>query len=176
VSDDDFMAPVVELRPNHLPDDEQRPLHTKTPEKLYCHHHRTSLDSRSRRVTCLDCGDEVEAFKVLATLARDWEHFIARRKNSKNEADRAQDRVAALLKQETNAKSRRRRRIKVERAALPDVVEAAREIKGAADAYLYGAVRQSQEQADADREKLRTAWHRLSRALGKLDGEIRESA
>lgn len=99
---------VVPLFPGIDQEDEDRPL--KTGERAHCSHRRTKLDREARRVYCRDCGREVDAFEVLVGLARDPERLIGARKAAEMRLRQVKAKLDELLRQERNAKSRKRRR------------------------------------------------------------------
>lgn len=101
-------APVIELRPGQDADDDARPLATSPRPDTWCQHRRTELNGESRRVFCRDCGREVPAFDVLQDLCRDWERYIEGRREAKRRCDVAEGNLEAMLRDERNAKARRR--------------------------------------------------------------------
>jgi hypothetical protein len=138
-------AQVIELRPGHDAIDEQRPL--KTGERpSFCPHHHTVLDAEPRRVTCDDCGREVDAFDVLHEIARGWERFNEGRREAERRSEVAQANLDELLRAERNAKARRRKQLNDEPEALRHlraVLKYARRTSGtgpitAAFDYLHG--------------------------------------
>lgn len=108
MSDGDDLAPVVQLRPGQDVEDDARPLATGPRPKPTCWHHRTELDGEARRVHCRDCGREVPAFDVLSDLARDWERYIHGRKEAERRCKVVEALLSDLLRDERNAKARRR--------------------------------------------------------------------
>lgn len=100
------MAEIVHLKIVEGKGEER--LVVRTVQKRYCSHIHTLLDSTSRRVTCEDCGEEVEAFAVLRSLAQDPERFLRQRDELRREATAARETLADLKREITNAKARLR--------------------------------------------------------------------
>lgn len=101
-------AEVIQLRPGQDQTDDDRPLATGPRPDRYCGHRRTELANEERRVYCRDCGREVPAFDVLKMLASDTERWISHRREAERRAKVAQGHLDDLLRDERNAKSRRR--------------------------------------------------------------------
>jgi len=106
--DDDGLAPVITLRPGQDIEDDARPLATADRPKKFCTHNRCELVGDTRRVYCRDCGREVPAFDVLLQLTRSHERFIEQRREAERRTKVARGHLEDLLRDERNAKARRR--------------------------------------------------------------------
>ena len=71
-----------------------------------CHYGGRQVDGIRRRVTCQQCGEELDPFDCLLQVAvqhkRTAEHF----KNLQRQAAEAKERLDTLLREESNARAR----------------------------------------------------------------------
>jgi hypothetical protein len=110
----------------------------------YCRHHRTQFNTTSRRVHCIECGTEVDAFTVLQQLARDRERLDAHRDHVVRVTRLAEARFTEIKRQERNAKARMRRgQIELDEGAIRTVeretslsLRAAPRVSGGVDGLL----------------------------------------
>lgn len=107
MTEDEEFAPVIALRPAQGDEDADRPLASR-PRPSWCHHTKFWLDREAQRAYCRDCGREVPAFDVLVDLCRDWERFAEGRREARRRMTVAHESLEILLRDERNAKSRRR--------------------------------------------------------------------
>lgn len=90
--------------------DEDAPIHPQE-HRSYCAHRQVRLDEDAHRVYCRGCNREVEAYAFLRDLAKKWERYVGARKEAERRAKVAQANLAVLLRDEKNAKARKRRRV-----------------------------------------------------------------
>jgi hypothetical protein len=107
----------------------------------FCSHRRTQFDKTSRRVHCIECGREVEAFTVLMQLAKDREQLDAHRDHTIRATRIAEARLAEIKRQERNAKARMRKaNIPLDAGAVRAAEHEAHQSLRPAPRVSYGAV------------------------------------
>lgn len=87
----------------------EAPIHPQE-RRPFCAHRQIRLDNDAHRVFCRNCDVEVEPFQVLQDLAHDWSRWEDARGMAEREAKAARARLDDLLREERNAKARKRRR------------------------------------------------------------------
>jgi hypothetical protein len=105
---DEPSAEIIELRPGQDADDDSRPIARKERTYAPCRHAAIRLDADVRRAYCRECDQEVPCFDYLMGLAGRWERFIAARREAERRMRVAQANLDELLRDERNAKARRR--------------------------------------------------------------------
>lgn len=64
------------------------------------------LNEQNRRIYCKTCGEELDMFEYVATLARDWSWIASAHSTAVEKRKRAEKRLDEVLRQERNAKGR----------------------------------------------------------------------
>lgn len=108
------------------------PLETVEKEGYRCSHYQTGfrIDEDTRTATCKRCGEHVDAFLALESLAKQWGWAKSRVKMADQQASSASEQLKDIKRDITNAKSRLARvnkklpEIELERAAAVQVVGA----------------------------------------------------
>lgn len=116
--DDDVIAEVIELRPGQDSEDDARHIVRERRKLTGCRHGKVRLDPDARRVYCRGCDLEIPAYDYIVTLAADWERYIANRREAERRMKVAHAHLSDLLRDERNAKSRRRSWQKLEPEAM----------------------------------------------------------
>lgn len=99
------MGQVYPLFPS---DEDAYPVREHKPSRR-CDHRQTRFSKASRRLICLKCGEEVDAFDVVLKLAADRERLDQQREHVIRGCRMGEARLAEILRQERNAKARMRR-------------------------------------------------------------------
>lgn len=107
--DEATLAEVVRLHPDRDLTDEDAPVASAPRAPGYCSHKHIALDEELHRVICRDCDREVDPFKYLMRLARDWEGYARFRKEAIRRAHEARERLEEILRLERNARARLKR-------------------------------------------------------------------
>lgn len=124
-SPDDDGAQIIQLRPGQDAQDDDRRMVTKRKAHA-CQHTRVVLDRDVQRAFCRRCDQEVPLFDYLVSLAAGWERFIGERREAERRMRVVRENLSELLRDERNAKARRRNWRKYE----PDAVRHLRECVG----------------------------------------------
>lgn len=103
--------PWEEGGPRDLQDD-QRPLTMDRPRRRFCPHNRTRLDPSARRVFCRDCGEEVDAFTILAGIAEDHERLVMHREHLRDKIAVLEQHVESLQRTRRSLTGQIKRRTK----------------------------------------------------------------
>lgn len=107
----------------------------------YCAHRRTQFNTTSRRIHCVACEAEVDAFDVLVAFAKDRERLDAHRDYTIRLTRLAEARLAEILRQERNAKARLKRTgVALDGTALRTAEHEASEALPRAPRVSYGAI------------------------------------
>lgn len=93
--------------PRLLPDEEERAnLLQQAGEQPRCRHRRVSLHVTDREVRCRDCGEVVEAFDHLNTMAGNWTYWETELRRMRGEAEERRRNLEEIKREESNARSR----------------------------------------------------------------------
>lgn len=100
------------LRAVTTPKAERAPIHGTGQRPAACSHDVVTVDPRERRVTCDDCGAEIDPYLALHHLAGDIDRYEYTRQRAHDEAKVAREQISELRRVERNVKARIRSGVK----------------------------------------------------------------